>query len=176
MMAFQTLGVLFFDGGSPLSRETDERVVIGSIRNVPGTRTMAGFAHAPLAFVPRILPESPGVNRVAKVLVLRGMASGANFFAHVGCRAVDLFFRRCSLRHGSHGEQQVCRQHDAEQRIHKRPKSTAENGMTCCSGLNACGHAPPKLSKLFVARATDVTDVVLRQMDHKVKKMLAERG
>jgi hypothetical protein len=171
MMAFQTLGVLFFDGCSPLSRETDERVAIGSIRNVPGTRTMAGFAHAPLAFVPRILPESPGVNRVAKVLVLRGMASGANFFAHVGCRAVDLFFRRCSLRHGSHGEQQGCRQHEAEQRIHKRSKSLAY-----CSGLNACGHAPPKLSKLFVARATDVTDVVLRQMDNKVKKMLAERG
>src|SRR3972149_5809876 len=124
LVAAQTLGVLLFDGGAPLPRETYERVAICRIRQVSGSRTVAGFADLPLAFIPWILPENPCVHGMAEVRILRGMAIGANFFADVRCRTVHAFFGCRSLRHGGQNEQQACGQQHHAKRMHRRPGSS----------------------------------------------------
>ena len=121
LVAVQTLGVLPIDRRPPLSREADDRVAIRCIRQMPGCRTVAGFAHLPLPFIAGILPEGPGVDGVTEVRILGWVAIGAGFFAHVGCRGVRVLFKRCGLRQGRRGRKQVRGQQHPAQRTQRRP-------------------------------------------------------
>ncbi|OGA19144.1 MAG: hypothetical protein A3G25_06585 [Betaproteobacteria bacterium RIFCSPLOWO2_12_FULL_63_13] len=66
--------------------------MIDRVRQVSRSRTVTGFAHLPFAFIPGIFSEQLGMDGVAEVGILSGVAACAHLFARESRRGLRIGF------------------------------------------------------------------------------------